>query len=155
MSVDTLLNIAAVALAAVAVTLAGAAAYFTYSNRKVIQSLPQDMAPAQEAMAQVVIEAERVALLLKEDAERLQQYKQALGRITSLEKANADLEYKLGISDGKVIYMTDVQFRTNGILESQLGTMNKQANVIVDQHDTIENLRKLVEELTARLPGVQ
>lgn len=134
-------------------------AYLVWRNREEIQAskvainhIPQYIAPAEAMLDRVLKQGERVAVLLENSGDFLEQYKILQRDYAILKRQTDSLEYRLGVVEGQKVALTDTLARQVAVADQQWTLLRRQETTIGDQHTTIEALRKLVEELTRALP---
>lgn len=151
MSFDTILNILAVILALAAAIGAALAYHISRNNSIAIATLPPKLAPNQAALNGFTREASAVSGLLKDDADRLREYQDILKDNAQLKVANGNLRASIEAKDGQIVHLTDTLHLVNGLNEKHLAMINKLTNVNAEHARNIEEMRLLIEQLTAAI----
>lgn len=124
-------------------------------SKAAVNGLPKAIAPAQApilaAINDLMGEAERLTVLLRDDADRQQTYKNVLAENTELRRLNSNLEHKIGVNEGEKVVLNDMAFRQSGVITSQLTQINKLSVAIQELTAITDRQQKLIEELTRAL----
>lgn len=143
-TVDTILNILAVILAAVAVVLAATAVYYIRASRAAIQHLPENIAPVRKELSSLRVEAENVAELLKQTGDWMTRYDSVLKDNVGLKMQVQKFIAQNDALNGEIVQLNDMGQRLVSVYNSQSAQNERQAHTINEQ-------MKLIEQLTQAL----
>lgn len=143
-TIDTILNILAVILAAAAVALGATAVYYIRASRAAIQHLPENIAPVRKELISLRAEAENVAELLKETGDWMARYDSVLKDNIGLKAQVQKLIAQNDALHGEIVQLNDMGQRLVSVYNSQMAQNERQAHTINEQ-------MKLIEQLTQAL----
>lgn len=144
-SIDTILNILAVILAAASVALAGAAVYYIRASQSAIRDLPQNIAPVRKELTLLRSEAETVAELLKDTGDWMRRYDDVLKDNVGLKNQVQKLISQNDALNGQLVQLNDMAQRLVSVYNSQLAQNERQARTINEQVRLIEDLTKALD----------
>jgi len=144
-SIDTILNILAVLLAAAAVALAGTAVYYIHASRQAIQNLPANIAPVRKELASLRAEAEIVAELLRATGDWMQRYDGVLKDNIGLKSHVSKLIAQNDSLNGQIVQLNDLAARLHSVYSSQMAQNERQARTINEQVALIEQLTQALD----------
>lgn len=127
------------------------------ANSKAIEQLPVELA---SIIGDWIAQSKEVVKLLKEDADRLQEYQNILREKNLLTVANANLSATLTAREGEIVSLRDITFRLDALNKERQMENTKLINANAEHARAVEALardleamRLLVEQLTAALNG--
>lgn len=124
-------------------------------SKAAVNGLPKAIAPTQApilaAINDLMGEAERLTVLLRDDADRQQTYKNVVAENVELRRLNGTLEHQKGVKEGENVMLNDMIIRQTGVVNSQAAQINKHLVAIQELTAVASRQQKLIEEMTRAL----